>query len=491
MKTPTFNEMNKNKQVLYLHPKMVSAVVFTLLMLIGVFITVLGFQNLKQNDEQELDYILSILERNIQQTLNNCYSATLTLALTIDKDGIPQDFDTVASKLMSQNQFIDVLQLVPGGVIEYVYPMEGNEVVIGYDILKDQLTEKEARQALESREMFFAGPMNLKQGGVAVIARLPIFKNNQFWGFSAVIIKLDKLLSLMDLNSVDLDGYHFQFSKINPNTAETQYFLESKTQGRVIAEKSFFFRQGEWYLTVSKTWKLNAYFGLLIILVLSICLASMSALLIFNLLKKPAELQFLVDKQETKLAEREQRLSAILEAVPDFLFVIDKRGEIVDFHGPKFGTVSLKPNQVLFRNIAEFMGEADEVDVIENISQVINNEQLILREYEFKQMGNVHSYEARFVKNSEQEALVVVRDITDRKNYIKAIEEQNLKLTEIAWMQSHSVRAPLARIMGLIACLKLESDDDVSREQLIQHIIDAAEELDAVIKEIVTKAENV
>jgi sensor domain CHASE-containing protein len=180
MKNTTLNGMNKNRQVLYLHPKMVSGVVFVLLMLIGLFITILGFQNLKQNDEQELDYILSILERNIQQTLNNCYSATLTLALTIDKDGISQNFDSVSSQIIRQNKFIDVLQLVPNGVIKYVYPMEGNEVVIDYDILKDRLTEKEARQALESREMFFAGPFTLKQGGVAVIARLPIFINNKF-----------------------------------------------------------------------------------------------------------------------------------------------------------------------------------------------------------------------------------------------------------------------------------------------------------------------
>lgn len=42
--------------------------------------------------------------------------------------------------------------------------------------------------------MFFAGPFQLKQGGIAVIGRLPVYKNNKFWGFSAVIIKLETLL---------------------------------------------------------------------------------------------------------------------------------------------------------------------------------------------------------------------------------------------------------------------------------------------------------
>ncbi|WP_262886832.1 PAS domain-containing protein [Mucilaginibacter humi] len=45
--------------------------------------------------------------------------------------------------------------------------------------------------------------------------------------------------------------------------------------------------------------------------------------------------------------------------------------------------------------------------------------------------------------------IAIERDITERMNYLTAIEEQNKQLRDIAWSQSHIVRAPLARIIGL------------------------------------------
>src|SRR5690606_14994683 len=42
--------------------------------------------------------------------------------------------------------------------------------------------------------------------------------------------------------------------------------------------------------------------------------------------------------------------------------------------------------------------------------------------------------------------VVLANDITEKLYHIEAIEAQNKKLQEIAWMQSHMVRAPLARI---------------------------------------------
>src|SRR5665213_195306 len=44
--------------------------------------------------------------------------------------------------------------------------------------------------------------------------------------------------------------------------------------------------------------------------------------------------------------------------------------------------------------------------------------------------------------------LILANDITERIKYIGAIEKQNEKLREIAWIQSHIVRAPLARMLG-------------------------------------------
>lgn len=81
-------------------------------------------------------------------------------------------------------------------------------------------------------------------------------------------------------------------------------------------------------------------------------------------------------------------------------------------------------------------------------------------------------------------------DITERMNYIQAIEEQNEKLKAIAWIQSHIVRAPLARIMGLIDLLENHSANQKETSELLGHILTSAHELDEIIRTIVKKAEQ-
>lgn len=58
------------------------------------------------------------------------------------------------------------------------------------------------------------------------------------------------------------------------------------------------------------------------------------------------------------------------------------------------------------------------------------------------------------------------------------------KLREIAWLQSHVVRAPLARLIGLADMLKHELSLQGSDEELLTHLVNAAHELDDVIKNI-------
>lgn len=81
-------------------------------------------------------------------------------------------------------------------------------------------------------------------------------------------------------------------------------------------------------------------------------------------------------------------------------------------------------------------------------------------------------------------------DITRNKEQTLILETQNRKLLEIAWVQSHEVRAPLARIMGLVEVLKRCPDDQMNVRTALDHIIKSAHELDAIIRKIVRKTED-
>lgn len=87
--------------------------------------------------------------------------------------------------------------------------------------------------------------------------------------------------------------------------------------------------------------------------------------------------------------------------------------------------------------------------------------------------------------------ICIGHDVTDRINYTKAIEVQNLKLQEIAWMQSHVVRAPLARLMGLIDLIKNYPNTDMEKEEILNHLLHSAHELDDIIRDISDKTKAI
>lgn len=88
--------------------------------------------------------------------------------------------------------------------------------------------------------------------------------------------------------------------------------------------------------------------------------------------------------------------------------------------------------------------------------------------------------------------IILATDISERLNYIKAVEEQNAKLREISWIQSHVVRAPLARMMGLINLLDNSTfSGQVNKEDVLGYLATSAHELDRIIRDIVVKSEQV
>ncbi|MDO8993860.1 MAG: PAS domain S-box protein, partial [Daejeonella sp.] len=85
--------------------------------------------------------------------------------------------------------------------------------------------------------------------------------------------------------------------------------------------------------------------------------------------------------------------------------------------------------------------------------------------------------------------IILAQNVTDQIKYVSAIEDQNRKLSEISWIQSHVVRAPIARLMGLIDLIK---NPDISEEQkleMLDYILQSAYELDDIVRDITKKSE--
>jgi PAS domain S-box-containing protein len=93
--------------------------------------------------------------------------------------------------------------------------------------------------------------------------------------------------------------------------------------------------------------------------------------------------------------------------------------------------------------------------------------------------------------NGRSARVVLINDITERLRYVEAIEQQNQKLQEIAWMQSHVVRAPVARLMGIVDLIKNYTHSENEQNELLDHILISANELDGIIRDIADKTQHI
>jgi PAS domain S-box-containing protein len=83
--------------------------------------------------------------------------------------------------------------------------------------------------------------------------------------------------------------------------------------------------------------------------------------------------------------------------------------------------------------------------------------------------------------------MAIKQDISQLKNYLFALENQNKVLKDIAWTQSHIVRAPIARIMGLITMFNEPETPTFPKEKILEGILKSANEIDVIIRDISNK----
>jgi L-lysine 2,3-aminomutase len=84
-----------------------------------------------------------------------------------------------------------------------------------------------------------------------------------------------------------------------------------------------------------------------------------------------------------------------------------------------------------------------------------------------------------------------IHDITQRKNAEEIIKLKNKKLTEVAFLQSHIVRRPIANILGVLDLINKNNPTDPINSELLPKLEEISKDLDDVIKQIVHKTKEI
>lgn len=97
--------------------------------------------------------------------------------------------------LHTNSPIIQSLAIAVGTTIRFVDPLKGNRAAIGlsYPDVPDQWPQ--VKRAIDQKIGTLVGPINLVQGGSALVYRKPIFIDDKYWGIASVVFRTDSLFA--------------------------------------------------------------------------------------------------------------------------------------------------------------------------------------------------------------------------------------------------------------------------------------------------------
>lgn len=169
---------------------------------------------------------------------------------------------------------------------------------------------------------------------------------------------------------------------------------------------------------------------------------------------------------EEQLLASERRSQAFVNAIPDLILRLDAQHRVIDHK---------LPPQHDFGDWAKGIRGAKLFDLfplllIELADQALATALESGRASDFQlemDLGlGTRDYEVRIVAAGQQEFLLLLRDITERKRTEKELLQRNFELDSFVYRASHDLKAPLNSLMGLIEITRAETQEDATQSYL-------------------------
>lgn len=219
-----YNETMKNKNLFY--QILISFVLVSVLTNMAcLFIRNSVIQQEKLKAEYTVNSTINRVEIKLESYIEKVGFLKKTIEAGIDLDDAY--FESVASRLYGDDPAVKTIELAPNGIIQNAYPFKENQKAIGMDMLAEHERKEAATLAKDTRKYTLEGPYDLKQGGKGALLYDPIYVNEEFWGFSILVIDWDAFLDEIHLSDLKKASYDFVIWKKDRSTKEKIVIAQS------------------------------------------------------------------------------------------------------------------------------------------------------------------------------------------------------------------------------------------------------------------------
>jgi len=226
-----------------------------------------------------------------------------------------------------------------------------------------------------------------------------------------------------------------------------------------------------------------------------------SAIAFYELIEidaQPCVLSMFYDVTEQKQAEldlqnAEARKRAILRAIPDMIFEVARSGVFLDFMASAEISPLMPPEEFIGKNIRDLFPPAIAEQTMFALERSMETGQLHAFEYGMPPEEEVQFFEARVTAVTSESAIIMVRDIsqrkwveTEREKLINELEEKNSELERFTYTVSHDLKSPLITIKGFLGFLEQDAANGniVRLKADTQRIADATDKMQTLLNEL-------
>lgn len=290
----------------------------------------------------------------IETELNaNVYLANgLVAYVTAMREPTGKEIEAALKTLFQFGRHLRNIAVAPGNRLTQVYPLKGNEGALGLYYPDQPAQWPAVQQAIERRTTVLAGPVQLKQGGVGLISRTPVFyEDGRYWGMLSLVLDRESLFKAVQLRP-EAEGLVFALrGKDGLGAGGAVFFGDETIFSRDAVTFSIQVPGGSWEIAARPVagWQTGQDY-LWALWALGLVLSALAAVI----------LSF-YQQGRVRIEASEKRFRAFLDTTRDGVVVIDDHGMILEFNVGAEKLFGYAAAEVLGTSLNQLMPKDDAV----------------------------------------------------------------------------------------------------------------------------------